>query len=256
VVQVTRYRPDQVAFCNPGPPWSGRIDCHPGRGPVRVVEPSELPVLSPALLSQDNVRYPYAFVVPSQTPVIKRVAVINRLVRQDLDDPDLAALAARCVADSDGTPRGIAQSILEMQNREVLYTNDPGRLEVFQSARYSFARRRGDCEDKAIAFATIAILAALESVCCWLTQPPPAPNNHVAPKVCLTRLNDQPYSYVQAIWDYRESSGRHNLEITCPEMIDGTWVWAETTLVGARVGEHPYDALDRIGRESPQRAHL
>lgn len=239
-------------------PFDGAIACEPLRLPRRVVEPERLPRLPPSVLSDPEVvLYPYAFLVPSITSVEQRVAILNSLVRQDLCDPDLQRMAKECAARTDGTPRGIAQAILDLQNEKIAYVLDPGRSEVFQSARYSLARRAGDCEDKGVFFATLAILAGLRAAVCWLNQPPPARNNHVAPKVCLSWLRGAPASYVPAIWDYSERRGEHTLEVTCPTGLEeGVWVWAETTLRGARVGEHPYDALARLGTQSEARHNL
>lgn len=83
---------------------------------------------------------------------------------------------------------------------------------------------KGDCEDTSVLFAAMALAVPLVSGIPmgahvqWLDQPGD-PQNHVAASVTLP-------------------SGE---------------LWVETTLPGARIGEHPYDALKRLGNTHASR---
>lgn len=89
---------------------------------------------------------------------------------------------------------------------------------------------RGDCEDSSVLYAAFVWAAGAmlgrpyRGVVDWLSQPG-KPQNHVPAMACPT---------VTAITD---TEG--NLASGC--------LWAETTLPGARIGEHPYEALARLG---------
>jgi len=260
MIRVTRYAPSEVPSCRPRPWRGGTIgpdDC----GRVERVRPAgQITYLPPATLAAAG-RLPYSFIVEATTPVTQRVEMLRRLVEQDLADPrivvDLAKITSQCVRLSDGTPRGIAQAILDWQAKHIAYEYDPGDLEVFQSPRYTLARGAADCEDKASLVVALAKLAGLEAHSCWVSQPR-ARNNHVAPRVCLQSLNGASIASARAPWDYDQSHDRYDLEVTCPAPLCELhgYVWAEATLKGARVGEHPYDVLRRLREIQPTRAHL
>lgn len=254
--RVDRYSPEEVTRCLCSS-WRGGVigpDCC---GRIERVRPAgEIAYLSPDVLAAAG-RLPYSFIVEETTPVAKRVDLLRRLVDQDMDDKELAKVSSECVAASDGTPRGIAQVLLDWQNTHIKYENDPGTLEVFQSPRYTLERSAGDCEDKSDFFVCLAKIAGLASGSCWVSQPR-SKNNHVAARVCLTRLHGQTVPYSPAPWDYDEKRDSFDLEVTCPaqEFPGERYVWAEATLRGALIGEHPYAVLRRVRSTRQERASL
>lgn len=99
---------------------------------------------------------------------------------------------------------------------------------------------RGDCEDMAVVLAAIAMAIpaaggpAMSGVVEWMPQDG-LPQNHVTSKFLAPDVvfANQPTHHAR----------------TTPS----AWAWAETTIDGARVGEHPYAALDRIGAAQTSR---
>ena len=204
--------------------------------------------------------FPERFRVDPWTSVETRVRWLNALVdqgvRRDRDFLGPIALRMRARAAAQ-TPRAIAQSILDGQNELVAYEQDPEGEEVFQTARWSIVGGVGDCEDKSVTFATLAILAGLDADVVWVSQPR-ARNNHVPGRVGLGRLDGRAVPWVDAPWD---DHGRYpTVRVTVGPRAAGAPdyrpVWAEPTLRFARVGEHPYDALRRLGTQNPDRANL
>jgi hypothetical protein len=107
----------------------------------------------------------------------------------------------------------------------VQYEDDPGMSEVFQSIPYTLTNGRGtelspltgqlkgagDCEELSALLFALCRALGIEAQLVWLDQPG-ARRNHITTRVRL----------------------------------DGRWLWAETS-VRARLGEHPYEAVARIG---------
>lgn len=137
------------------------------------------------------------------------------------------------------TPVEIAQGLLDALYALVEYRSDPASDEDFYqpvcltlrpvpgnpiSPLTGLPKGAGDCEDTSVLFAALALAVPLVSGIPmsanvqWLDQPGD-PQNHVAASVTLP-------------------TGA---------------LWVETTLPGARVGEHPYDALRRLGNVHAQR---
>lgn len=133
------------------------------------------------------------------------------------------------------TPREIAQSLLDALYELVEYRNDPASDQDFYqpvcitlrpvpgnpiSPITGRPKGIGDCEDTSVLYAALVNAVPLVSGIPmagrveWLSQPD-SPQNHVAASVTLP-------------------SGQ---------------AWVETTLPGARIGEHPYDALARLGNQ-------
>jgi transglutaminase-like putative cysteine protease len=75
------------------------------------------------------------------------------------------------------------------------------------------ARNGGDCEDLATLFVALAFANRWAARIAWINQPG-QPLNHVTAQI-------QPKQ-------------------------GGPWVWAEPSLLGARLGEHPYVAASRL----------
>lgn len=137
------------------------------------------------------------------------------------------------------TPREIAQGLLDALYALVEYRSDPASDEDFYqpvcltlrpvpgnpiSPLTGLPKGAGDCEDTSVLFAALALAVPLVSGIPmgahvqWLDQPGD-PQNHVAASVTLP-------------------TGA---------------LWVETTLPGARIGEHPYAALRRLGNVHAQR---
>ena len=133
------------------------------------------------------------------------------------------------------TPQEIAQSLLDALYELVEYRNDPASDQDFYqpvlitlrpvpgnpiSPITGQPKGIGDCEDTSVLYAAFANAVPLVSGIPmsgrveWLSQPD-SPQNHVAASVTLP-------------------SGR---------------AWAETTIAGARIGEHPYAVLARLGNQ-------
>lgn len=205
--------------------------------------------------------FPERFRVSPWTSAETRVLWLNALVDQgvrrdrDLLGPIALDLRARAAAQ---TPRAIAQSILDGQNQLVAYEMDPDGEEIFQTARWSIVGGVGDCEDKSVTFATLAILAGLDADVVWVFQPD-ADNNHVPARVSLSLLDGRNVEELRAPWD---DDGRRYPKVRvlvgprAAHRPAGRLRWAEPTLRGARVGEHPYDALRRLGAQQPGRENL
>lgn len=92
------------------------------------------------------------------------------------------------------------------------YHPDPPGLDLVCSVSDMVAYG-GDCEDRAILFSALA-----------------AANGY----------------RVQIVWD--EQAGAPEDHVTCRLMLGGKWLWADPTVVGARIGEHPQDAARRTGQ--------
>ena len=174
-------------------------------------------------------------VYPWQTPDARK-ALLNRMARAGSETSLLRDLAAKIVVPlgPEPTDAAILQACLDAIFDLVVYRPDPASDQDFyqpievtlhpvpgnpRSRLTGEPRGGGDCEDTALLFTALvlAVSAVLRRPMGarveWLSQPG-KPQNHVAPTA----------------WG-----------------ADGVARWAETTLPGARVGEHPYAALERLG---------
>lgn len=180
-------------------------------------------------------------IYPQQDPD-DRKAILNEMAVESAHTPAVQAvvrLVLGALVHRLGrvpTSQEVAQGLLDALYELVEYQGDPaGDLDYYQSSLItlrpvpgnpvSALTRRpkgsGDCEDTSVLFSALA--NAVPLVCGlpmhgtvqWLDQPGD-PQNHVAAKVFAEGLPS-----------------------------DGAWV--ETTLPSARIGEHPYEALRRLG---------
>lgn len=174
-----------------------------------------------------------AYPIPPETPVKARVEFLEKLVAGGSRDPAVRALARSLVAGAEDP----LQALLDGLHRTVRYTPDcgDGTCEEFQSAGYTLAIGQGDCEDLSVLYAAMARSLGYAARAVWLDQPK-ADNNHVAGQVCAPGRVD-PAGALYAVRVYAPERG--------PEC-DGGWAWVETTLPGARAGEHPYAAHARL----------
>ena len=162
--------------------------------------------------------------LPDGTPWVRAKApdgyalldLIWRKAAASAGDPELAAFAYQVAApcegrgwDADGRALCIGARIHATVKQSVRFV--PERDETFQRAAWSLRYRRGDCDDHAIAVAALALALGLDVRIAPFMAGPNDPR-HVAAQI---------YHH-------------------------GRWWWAETT-IDARYGEHPFDALDRLG---------
>lgn len=200
---------------------------------------------------------PDRFLVDARTPVETRVSWLLRLVEQGAgrDAATFAGIAAVCERHSAAptTPRTLGQALLEAQNALITYLPDRDGQEVFQGARFSYFARTGDCEDKAVFFASVARLLGLEADVVWIDQPGAA-NNHVTARVCLVHRNGSLVDDVPRPWDDTDPGRVRVTGAAVP--VGCRYAWAEPTLRGALIGENPYDVLRRLGTGSPNRPNL
>jgi transglutaminase-like putative cysteine protease len=151
------------------------------------------------------------FSVPNLRTAEDRLAVIVGIARRGVDAPIVRRLAdlARARAGHDRDPRRLATEALRVVQRAGYRRDvDP---ELFQNAAYT-AMNGGDCEDLTPLYMAVCRVLGLRTQAAWLDQPGRA-LNHVAPQVLL----------------------------------DGAWTWADPSVCGARLGEHPYAAVARVG---------
>lgn len=200
------------------------------------------------------VDYSRPFTVNPRTPVPERVKLLEILVRQGATDPKVIDLAQSIQASRPaGEPREVLQFLLDWQHDRAAYVLDALDQEVFQPAWYTVVRGKGDCEDKAVLFSSMARALGYDARVVWLDQVG-AQNNHVAAEACMTRDGGQTITYKPAALPAppRAYAVRvHRPEVPCPQ---SAWEWVETTIRGSVIGEHPYDALKRLG--PPGRSHL
>ena len=172
-------------------------------------------------------------IIPDDVAKEDREDLLNAMADEGASDPIVrrtalwiatrgALGAGRHLSDQE-----LAQALLDGLHEFVEYTDDPTAYEEYNRAVTSLspaqgmpvstttgrAKGRGDCEDMAVLFAALARSVGLRAQVVWLDQPGQS-SNHVAAATC-------------------EASG------VCH--------WVETTLPGARVGEHPYAAAERLG---------
>jgi transglutaminase-like putative cysteine protease len=131
------------------------------------------------------------------------------------------AAAGRIASLSPEEARAAVAAALLLWTQRRGYKPDPAGEEWFQPVPWTIARG-GDCEDLSTLFVTLARAAGLRAQLVWIDQPSHA-LNHVTAQVYLG--------------DYARRFGSS----------DG-WAWAETSVLGARLGENPYHAAERLGQ--------
>lgn len=121
-------------------------------------------------------------------------------------------------------PRERARVLLEWLHERVAFRPDPNEWtegDLYQSARSTWQARRGDCDDTAPLLAAMMTAAGLRAQLVAMSserygwQP-----RHVSVKVWLPCCE----TCRKGCWD---------------------WVWAEPTIRGAKLGEHPLSAAMR-----------
>lgn len=177
--------------------------------------------------------------IPATTPPEVRERLLDALADEGAREPPIAAVAQalrereRTRLHRDPTAREALDGLLRGLHELVDYTPDPGRSEIFNRALITMAPARGkplspltgrpkgsgDCEDLAVLFSAWARSLGLDARPVWLDQPGRR-QNHVATVVCGADL--------------------------AVKIAPNGCAWVETTLPGAYVGEHPWDAAGRL----------
>lgn len=141
----------------------------------------------------------------------ERLDELDRTADEAQSDPLLLALAQRAIelAGPDPTLIDLAHAALRLAQRAGYQRDEAG--ELFQPVRYTI-EHGGDCEDLAALFVALARALGLTAELIWIEQP------------------DRPLDHVVA-----------------QVQIDGAWYWADASVCGAKVGESPYAAMDRLG---------
>lgn len=194
---------------------------------------------------------PTTLTIPDTMPPAERVALMERYVAEAAADPVVAALARQWTRGVDPRDRAaVAQRLLDALNGEVAYALDCGNggCEIVASPRWTLAARRGDCKKRSMLYAAMARTLGIPARAVWIDQESAgAPLNHVAAQACMAVDRVKRATM--------PSAPRHAAQVIVPEgqTCNGGWSWVETTINGARVGEHPYDAQSRLG---VQRADL
>lgn len=174
-------------------------------------------------------------VYPWETPA-DRLVVLNSLARSGGETSIVRGVAAAAIRSlgPQATDKEVLQTLLDAIFKLVLYTPDPAsEMDFYQPVELTLRpvpgnlispltgrpKGNGDCEDTATLYVALVRAAGhllgrpLDGHVKWLSQPG-KPQNHVPAMA----------------WGS-----------------DGIHLWAETTLPGSQIGEHPYDALARLG---------
>lgn len=174
-------------------------------------------------------------IYPHITPD-ERLKVLNEMAWDGAHSPVVRAVVAKALSTLPANPStsAVFQRLLDAVYQCVVYRPDPASDQDFYqpvamtlrpvrgnpvSPLTGQPKGTGDCEDSSVLFAAFVWAAGAmlgrpyRGDVRWLSQPG-KPQNHVAAVACDTA--------------------------------DGC-LWAETTLPGSRIGEHPYDALARLG---------
>lgn len=137
-----------------------------------------------------------------------KVLLLSNLAELDSRQPEVIELARSIAASTDHSAAGIARALLGYVGELVDFL--PESVELFRPTQNTIEDGIGDCDCSARAYLALARAAGLKAGLATLGQPP----THVAPVVNLGR---------------------------------GRWVWAETSVRGAELGEHPIEAARRLG---------
>ena len=138
-----------------------------------------------------------------------KVLLLANLAELDSHQPAIIQLARALAAGTDHSRIAIARELLAFVGERVDFLPEP--IELFRPAETTIEDGIGDCDCSARAYVALARAAGLEAGIATLGDPP----IHAAPIVQL----GPPHG----------------------------WAWAETSLRGAELGEHPLAAAQRLG---------
>jgi hypothetical protein len=186
-------------------------------------------------------------------PPEERKSILNAMAR-DASRSEAVESLARFVVDTlrrqgRWTPESIAQGIIEVVPMVVEYHPDEqSHLDFYQPVALTIRphagnpvspltgrpKGRGDCEDMAVVFAAIALAV------------PHVGGPQMGGEVEWMPQDGLPQNHVTSIATAPASIYANQLTQAASTLPSG-WAWAETTIPGARIGEHPYAALARVG---------
>jgi transglutaminase-like putative cysteine protease len=152
--------------------------------------------------------------LPLSTTPQERLALLEQVARDGSQSPRVERLAyiSRTAHDQ-------AATLLETMHREVPFVADAPDVERIQPVEYTMAFG-GDCANLAAALVALYLAAGIRARLAWLDlQSQGYPYNHVA-----VQISYDPPSVPDALAD---------------------WLWAEPSVKGARIGEHPLSAAAR-----------
>lgn len=184
----------------------------------------------------------YPWIAPDE-----RLDVLNEMAFDGSHTPAVRAIVARALGDLPANPddRAVFQRLLDAVFETVVYRPDPASDQDFYqpptltlrpvpgnpvSPLTGSPKGTGDCEDSSVLYAAFVWAAGAllgrpyRGRVEWLSQPG-KPQNHVPAMACPTQ----------------------RVGVTIEGDLAAGCLWAETTLPGARIGEHPYEALARLG---------
>ncbi len=161
------------------------------------------------------------FCVPDTTPVCARVSMMNEMARTSVHDPSVHAFSQRVLArarevyaDAPAVPdaweRVLALEVMRAV-QALGYVDRQGERDCYQLPSFTIAHS-GECKALSTLFVAVATGVGLESEVVWIDQEG-APKNHVVSRV----------------------------------RAGGEWMWADCSIATARLGDSPYDALERGG---------
>jgi transglutaminase-like putative cysteine protease len=154
-------------------------------------------------------RYPSGpFFIHAETSVCDRVRILTELAEEGARDSRVVAFAREAASGSSGA-QAAANVLARVQ--ALPYVDEPPGEEWFQPAAYTLAHG-GDCDDLVVLFVAAMRVLSVPATVYWITQ-----------------------------------TGQRLNHVTAQVYLSGRWLWAETTIPGARLGESPYEAARRLG---------
>lgn len=138
----------------------------------------------------------------------ERLLAFEGIAQHNVGAPEVERAARRCLRDSRWDT---AAACLEVVQRLPYYPDPPGADDWIGHPCHVLTIG-GDCEDLATLLVSLWATCGLTGRLVWLTQPASG-QDHVGAEVKL----------------------------------GGRWVWGESTVQGARLGEDPYKAAARLG---------
>ena len=140
----------------------------------------------------------------------ERLAVLHGLAERGAREVDVRRVAARLSVNASGDVRALAGEVLAFVQRLPYRVDSEGRDDG--AAACATLAQGGDCKKLSVLFCALCSACGLTSRLVWIEQP-------------AARLD-----HVSAQWQH-----------------GGRWLWAETTVRGAELGEPPHAAAARLG---------
>lgn len=162
--------------------------------------------------------------IPDTYPPRLREQILDAVANVAATDPLVRELAERIAVEADARARPgqcLSPPCADLRARAILryvqsrpYEPDPDGQEWYAGLIYTIGYG-GDCEELAALVVALARVVGIPGEVRWMDQP-----NH-------------PLNHVTALL-----------------YVNGQWVWAEASVVGAQLGEHPQAAATRLAQRS------